>query len=189
MKLMPVVAMVALVAAVAGAAAIWWPAGKTTGQAAVPAGMPEFIVPDPAKPAPETVFKNGAGADITLASLKGDILVVNLWATWCAPCIEELPSLARLADATKDDGIKVVAVSVDRAESSVIRNFLDVNQARGLEAFHDAGMALARDFGVRGLPTTIIIDAQGEVRGMFVGPADWAAPATIDFVRSFRPAG
>lgn len=186
MRLVPVVAMVVLVAAVAGAGAVWWPGGTITRQAALPAGMPDFIAADPAKPAPATVFKDGSGADITLGALEGEILVVNLWATWCAPCIEELPSLARLAEATRGQGIKVVAISVDRADQAVVRKFLDANQAQGLEAFHDEGMALARDLGVKGLPTTVIIGADGTWRGSLVGPADWAAPEALDFVRGFK---
>lgn len=188
MKLVPVFAIVASVAVAAVAVAVTglWPAGIPAGQAAAPAGMPDFIAAEPAKPAPATVFKDGDGAEVTLARLKGEVLVVNLWATWCAPCIEELPSLAKLADQVKGQGVRVVAISVDRADRAVVRKFLDANGAQNLEAYQDDGMALARELGVKGLPTTIIVGADGTWRGSLVGPADWASDEARAFVTGFK---
>ncbi len=187
MKLAPVIVFVVALAGIAGAVAGLLPAGgQSAAPAPRPAGIADFSPSAEAKPAPAIAFKDGQGADITLEALKGKVLVVNLWATWCGPCIEELPSLAKLAEATKDEGIHVVAISVDRAEPSVVRKFLDKNGAANLEAYQDDGMKLASPLGVRGLPTTFVLDAEGRIRGTLVGPADWTSPAALALIRSFK---
>lgn len=186
MKLVPVLAMMAAAAGVAGAVVAFGPEALDA-RAAQATGIANFSPSEAPTPAPATAFKNADGADVALGDFKGKVLVVNFWATWCAPCIEELPSLARLSAALKAENVEVLALSVDRLENEKIRKFLDANGAESLALYKDEGMVLARDFKVRGLPTTVVIDAEGQVRGQLVGPAAWDSESALALIRSFKP--
>ncbi|TDP45449.1 TlpA family protein disulfide reductase [Zavarzinia compransoris] len=185
MKLVPVLAMLAAAAVIAGAVVAFGPGALET-RAAQTTGIANFSPSDAPTPAPATGFANAEGGTVTLADFKGKVLVVNFWATWCAPCIEELPALARLNEALAPENVAVLALSVDRLENARIRSFLDANGAAALALYKDEGMALAREFKVRGLPTTVVIDAEGRVRGQLVGPAAWDSESALALVRSFK---
>ena len=187
MKLMPVVVVVAAIVAVAGVVAVQGFVNPSP-EATRAAGIANFSPSDAPKPAPDTPFRNAAGERLTLADFKGRVLVVNFWATWCAPCIEEMPSLGRLAEIGKAEGIEVLALSADQTDlpDETLRGFLEKNAAGGLAVYRDDGMAVARSLSVRGLPTTVIIDAEGNLRGTVLGTADWASDEALALIRSFR---
>lgn len=124
------------------------------------------------------------GAPLQLASFAGQPLLVNFWATWCAPCIEELPSLARAAAALESDGVTVLLVSIDRGGAAKARPFLEQHGAGDLPMGFDPKARLSREMGVRGLPTTFLISADQSRQWAFVGPYEWDAPAVLDDVRS-----
>jgi thiol-disulfide isomerase/thioredoxin len=125
------------------------------------------------KPAPDAIFKDPDGGDITLASFEGTPVLVNLWATWCAPCVKELPTLDRLSGAQKS--IMVVAVSQDTAPHASVEAFLDSHKIGGLGAFQDPKMALSGALGAEILPTSILYDAQGREVWRYVGDLDWTS--------------
>ena len=126
------------------------------------------------KPAPEVTFKDPDGGDISLADFRGVPVVVNLWATWCAPCIKELPTLEKLADAHTADGqLGVIAVSQDMAPQGSVVAFLNSHQLDGLAAYHDPQMGLSGALNVQILPTTILFDKQGKEVWRYVGDLDW----------------
>lgn len=185
MKLVPVVVVVAALAGVVGAVAVRGPWGDGA-RASQSAGIGNFSPSDVPKPAPAVTFRNAAGAAVSLADYKGRVVVVNFWATWCAPCVEELPSLAKAAETLRPEGIEVLALSVDRLEDEKITAFLAANQASPLGLHKDEGMALARALEVKGLPTTVIIGPDGTIRGTLVGPADWASDAALALIRGFK---
>ncbi len=106
---------------------------------------------------------------------RGRIVVLNFWATWCIPCVAELPSLDRLAAA--EPGFAVLAVSADRAGAEVVSPFLKAHGILHLTTLLDPHMEVGRAFGVAGFPTTLVIDATGRLRGRLEGPADWAGAA------------
>ena len=185
MKLVPVVVVVAALAGVAGAVAVRAPWGEDA-PASRPAGIANFSPSDEPKPAPAVTFKNAEGADVSLAAYKGKVVVVNFWATWCAPCVEELPSLAKAAEILRPEGIEVLALSVDRLEGEKITAFLAANQAAGLGLQKDEGMSFARALEVKGLPTTVVVGPDGTIRGTLVGPADWASEGALNLIRGFK---
>jgi thiol-disulfide isomerase/thioredoxin len=126
------------------------------------------------KPAPDTVFHDPDGGDITLADFEGVPVLVNLWASWCAPCIKELPTLERVEQAQAKDGqFAVIAVSQDRAPKSSVDAFLANKGIARFAAFHDPEMALSGAFGVEVLPTTLLYDAEGREVWRYVGDLDW----------------
>jgi len=126
----------------------------------------------PASPtAPDYVFKAADGADVRLADFAGKVTVVNLWATWCAPCKIEMPTLAALAD-----HFAVVAVSMDLDKTAdEARAFIAENAP--LDFYIDPKFQLAFEFPGKGaMPQTIVMDRQGRVRAVLTGEADWAGP-------------
>ena len=142
------------------------------------------------KPAPEVTFKDPDGGDISLSDFRGVPVLVNLWATWCAPCIKELPTLEKLSDAHLDDGqLGVIAVSQDMAPQGSVTAFLNSHQLDGLGAYHDPQMALSGAVGAQILPTTILYDGQGKEVWRYVGDLDWtSAEAKVLLAEAAKPA-
>jgi len=127
--------------------------------------------------APEAEFKTPDGTPITLAKFRGVPVLVNLWATWCAPCVKELPTLDKLAASHRVDGrLGVVAISQDSGPQPSVDAFLKKLNIHDLGAYHDPKMGLS---GVIGpdvvLPTTILYDSQGKEVWRYVGDLDWTS--------------
>jgi len=150
-----------------------------------------FTLLDPPVPAPLETFAALDGARVRLADFKGRVVVLNFWATWCAPCIREMPSLDRLQAALEDRGLAVLAVSIDRGGAKVIRPFAKRLGLEHLGLYHDDMGALFRAFGVTGLPTTFLIDPRGQIVGAYPGPAEWDGPEARALIEYYldRPAG
>jgi thiol-disulfide isomerase/thioredoxin len=129
-------------------------------------------------PAPDAKFKDPDGGDISLADFKGTPVLVNLWATWCAPCVKELPTLDRLSQAHDPDGdLGIVAVSQDTAPHASVVAFLKAHKIGDLGAYHDPNMALSGALGPDTvLPTSILYDATGKEVWRYVGDLDWTSP-------------
>jgi thiol-disulfide isomerase/thioredoxin len=132
--------------------------------------------------APSTPFLVGDG-ERTLADYRGKALVVNLWATWCAPCVKEMPALNRLSEAVEADGIAVLPLSADREGAPVVEKFYAVNGIGHLPVMIDRMGKVARALAVPGLPTTVLYDREAREVGRVVGPAEWDAPEAIAFLR------
>ena len=124
------------------------------------------------RPAPDTMFKNPDGGDIAIADFEGVPVLVNLWATWCAPCVKELPTLDRLSG-ERDGELRVVTVSQDRAPQGSVVAFLDKLGTKRLGSYHDPEMALSAALGAEILPTSVLYDARGNEVWRFVGDLDW----------------
>ena len=138
---------------------------------------------DPPLAASQTPFQGADGAALTLADFKGKGLVVNLWATWCAPCVREMPSLNRLQKEVAADGIPVVAISSDRGGLDLVEVFMATHKLDALKPYLDPLGEFTRSTGGRGLPRTYIINAAGEVAASYVGPAEWDSPDLIAAIR------
>jgi thiol-disulfide isomerase/thioredoxin len=148
--------------------------------------MAKLVVAPEDKPAPTTTFVDASGKKLTLKDFEGQVAVVNLWATWCGPCKIEMPTLAKLQSAYANKPVRVVAISVDRAEDAAdARKFIAQHAPLGF--YHDPAYALAfaLDPRVEGLPTTIIYGRNGKEAARLPGDTDWASPdarAVIDKV-------
>lgn len=134
--------------------------------------------------APTVPFQTGDGAEIDMTDFQGKVLIVNFWATWCAPCIKEMPSLDRLQAAIPDEDFEVVAINQDRGGNRVAEAFLrDKLGLENLDIYLDAKFALGRAFKNRGLPATYAIDRQGNIVGGMFGPAEWDSEDAKNLVR------
>ena len=144
------------------------PTENETAAAADPRGVDRA---NAGKTAPDAELRDAEDEPATLADLKGEAVLVNIWATWCAPCVKELPTLQDLAAA--ESAPRVVAVSQDMAPRGSVEAFLAKNKLAGLEVWHDPKMALSSAAGAQILPTTILYDAEGKEVWRYVGDLDW----------------
>lgn len=132
---------------------------------------------------PAITFADGEGEEATLATFKGQVGVVNFWATWCAPCIRELPSLMRLAATMKDYNLALIALSQDSQGAGTVAPFLEKNRLSGLPVFYDPKGAAARALHVSSLPTTLLIDAKGREVWRFEGAYEWDQPHILGLLQ------
>ena len=122
---------------------------------------------------PEITFNDASGKTLTLADFKGKTVLLNLWATWCAPCREEMPSLDRLQKDLGSDKFEVVALSLDRKGAEASQKFLDETKVSNLKLYIDASAKQGTLLRIVGMPTTILIDKEGRELGRLAGPAEW----------------
>ncbi|HEV2677651.1 MAG TPA: TlpA disulfide reductase family protein [Aliidongia sp.] len=144
--------------------------------------MHEFILQTPPAPAPDVTFSDGENATLGFKDFKGKVTLVNLWATWCAPCVKEMPSLEALKKAHGGADFDVVTISEDRGARKVVDPFFEKNGLAALPRYIDAESAVGRAFRVRGLPTTVLLDRDGNEIGRFEGGADWSGPDALALI-------
>lgn len=134
-------------------------------------------------PAPPVSFADQSGKTVTLADFRGRVVLINLWATWCAPCVHEMPSLARLQ--ARVDRLTVLAISEDRQGATVVPPFVQKLGLDGLAVYLDPKNDVDHAFAVEGLPTSILIDRDGRILGELEGAADWDSPAMVTLVEGY----
>lgn len=171
-------AILPLIAAGASVPAI---AAEPAACAAPPAALGKYQSAKPGASLPAVPFIEADGSERPLDALRGRGLLVNFWATWCAPCVEEMPALDRLAAGAKAQGLQVLTLSADR-EGATVRKFYDVNDIRNLPVALDKTGRIARATGISGLPTTLLYAADGSEIGRVVGIAKWDAPEVAAFL-------
>lgn len=130
--------------------------------------------------APDAAFLTAGGQAVTLQKFAGQVVVLNLWASWCTPCVREMPSLDALAQRAPD--IAVVAVSMDVQGPQVAAEFFRRKRLDHLGAYHDPDARLMRALGVYGLPVSVVIDRQGRVAATIQGEVDWNAAGMRDLL-------
>ena len=125
----------------------------------------------------------GAQAVRTFESYRGKVVVLNIWATWCRPCIVEMPSFERLRQAVPDTNLKIVAVSIDDYVSAdSVRTFAR-NLGVTFDILLDSLHRIDRDYQVTGYPETFVIARDGTIRKKWIGPADWSSAANVALIR------
>lgn len=122
---------------------------------------------------PALEFVDGAGKPRTLSDFRGRTVLLNVWATWCPPCREEMPSLDRLQKALGGPRFEVVALSLDAGGAEEVKRFYREMGITSLAIYVDPGMRATAKLATPGVPTTLLIDAQGRELGRHAGPAQW----------------
>jgi cytochrome c biogenesis protein CcmG, thiol:disulfide interchange protein DsbE len=131
------------------------------------------------------------GDTVRLSSFAGDVVLLNIWATWCAPCVREMPALQRLHEVLGGRGLSIVAVSVDAPTGGFgvfgqpggdVREFVE-RFGLTFEVLHDPSGRIQSRYQVNGLPTTFLIDREGRIRRKVLGAAEWDMPAFADDIR------
>lgn len=151
--------------------------------AAKAAGMTKLVDSFPTE-VPDEVFSDLDGGEYRLSDFKGKVLLVNFWATWCAPCREEMPSLQALQQQVDDENFKVLTIAAGRNAPEGIRKFFEEEGITDLPTMTDPRMGLARSMGVVGLPVSVVIDAEGREVARVPGEADWSIPAAVDVIKT-----
>ena len=150
-------------------------------------GLPDVasvLVPvEPPKPPPVGVFLDAEGNEHSFESFRGHGMVVNLWATWCQPCVAEMPSLAALSKALAPFDIAVLPLSSDRGGAKMVASWFESHQVSGLPVLVDPRGALARAWGGDGIPATHVISRDGKERASLEGAADWSSDAAVALIR------
>jgi thiol-disulfide isomerase/thioredoxin len=181
-----VIAGVVLIAAIGGGAFVYVnraPAANALSTYATGA-LAKLEVPAKATPAPDYVFRAADGADARFDQFRGKVVVVNLWAMWCAPCRAEMPTLARLASTYAARGVVVVPINVDVTAENLTKAPTFLADNAPLTFYSDPKFELPFRFvGKGGMPQTILLDRKGRVRAALTGGGDWNSPeahAVID---------
>ena len=147
-----------------------------------PQELSKMALPSDGGSLPEDLaFVDENGNEVAFNSLKGQVVLINLWATWCVPCVKEMPDLDRLAVEMADKPFRVLALSQDRGGADAVKEFFDKNGIENLDIVLDPRGAIARQMGARGLPTSFVYDAKGDLRGKIEGIARWDAPEVIRY--------
>ncbi len=142
--------------------------------------LPLSGLPDPwaiedllGKEAPDFTLKDLNGRDVSLRDLRGRVLLLNFWATWCPPCVEEIPALNRLRRGFQGRDFEIVGISTDRSVST-IKEFMETNPIEYL-VLHDGDIKVSRIYNVFSIPTTFLIDRNGRIVERYFGEQDWTS--------------
>jgi len=146
--------------------------------------MSDFVIFDAKQDAPRTPFLDRNGSSFSFEDFQGKALLVNLWATWCEPCREEMPTLVDLQKVMEGEDFEILTISIDWQGYQVIDPFLEEYQATGLAAYLDKSSRLPNQVGVKGLPLTILINKDGDWIGRLDGPAVWNSADAIQLMRA-----
>ena len=146
-----------------------------------PASLSALVLEKTPKSAPAVHFADPAGTRHALDAFRGRYVLLNLWATWCGPCVNELPSLARLSRFAL--GVRVVAIDTADLATVDAAGFLKEHNAGNLAAYRDSEKVMMKTFGAFALPMTVLIDPQGKVIAKAAGPADWGSPDAVAYFK------
>jgi len=136
------------------------------------------------KPLPDVQFEDGQGHRGNLSDFRGKIVLLTIWATWCAPCRREMPTLDRLQATLGGPDFQVTPLSIDRGGADVVRKFFAQIGIKHLAIRLDSSGEVLQSLAVVGLPTTVLIDPKGREIGRLIGPADWDTPQMIADLKS-----
>ncbi len=140
----------------------------------------------PPEDAPATAFVARDGSPWHFKSFKGEVVLVNFWATWCAPCRDEMPSLVNLANTMKGRDFRLITITLDRQGFEAADPFLEEVGAMGLETYQDRSNKLLLEAagGELGLPLTLFLNRKGKVVAKMLGPAEWDGEAAQKLIET-----
>ena len=140
----------------------------------------------PGKPVPALTFTDGKGAKHSLKEFQGRYVLLNMWATWCAPCVAELPALARLKAAAPNITLVAMDLTGKKETPERAQAFLKDHHADSLGTAVDTETMFMRTFTAAVMPTTVLLDPKGKVIARAEGPAEWASPASVAYFKSLK---
>ena len=142
-----------------------------------------LVIYEKPKDIKELKFKDINLQDVELTNKKGNIMIINFWATWCAPCKREMPSLEKLTN--KYPEIKVYAINTEKPNKLKIRDFFRTIDVASLETYYDPDFKLVKQFKMRGLPTSILINKDGEEFGRVIGEVDFISESFLNIIKKY----
>ena len=133
--------------------------------------------------APDFTLPDLDGKMVRLSDQKGKVVFLNIWATWCPPCVEEMPSMEKLHQALKDEDFQILAVSIDKQGAEAVRPFMKQHKLN-FTALVDKEETTKSAYQTTGVPETFIIDRDGIIIEKVIGPRNWASPEAIEYFRN-----
>ena len=137
------------------------------------------------RPVSDVAFEDGEGRKRALSQFRDKVVLVNVWATWCAPCREEMPALDRLQQKLGGRGFEVLALSIDTGGTAAVKRFYDEIGVRSLAVYVDPTMRASASLAAVGIPTTLLIDRQGREVGRRTGPEQWDGPEAVRMIEGY----
>jgi len=134
-------------------------------------------------PAPNFTFPGLDGKKVSLADFKGKVVLLNIWATWCAPCVAEMPSMEKLYQELKDEGFEILAVSVDESGAEAVSPFMEKHKL-SFPVLLDTRGEIKNLYQTTGIPESFIVDKNGIILEKIIGPRDWAASGAVRVFRN-----
>ncbi len=142
-----------------------------------------FLLWDAPRPVPALAFQDGNGQRLGLEAFRGKVVVLNVWATWCGPCRQEMPTLDHLQAKLGGPDLEVLALSVDQAGPKAVREFFQEIGIKRLRLYIDPSAETLNTLNILGLPTTLLIDREGRELGRLVGAATWDSATMSKFLQ------
>ena len=169
-----------LVALVAGAAGFQY-----LGRGKAEDGPLRFVVQAERRSLPPLRFLDGDGKATDLDAWRGKVVLLNIWATWCGPCVKEMPALDRLQASLAAEGLHVLALSIDKGTAALptVKAFYASHGIRNLRLYNDPEGAAGFELGVPGVPATFLLDREGREIGRLVGAAEWDGAEAVALIR------
>ncbi len=134
-------------------------------------------------PAPKFSFPDLDGKIVSLSDYKGKIVLLNIWATWCRPCVSEMPSMAKLYNKFKKEDFEILAVSIDTKGRKVVAPFMELHNL-SFKALLDTQGTIQNAYQTTGIPESFVIDKKGVIIEKVIGPLDWSAPEVFQFFQA-----
>lgn len=147
------------------------------------------LMPSDPKPLPPLNFTDAEGKPYDLGAFSGQAVLINLWATWCAPCVKEMPALDRAQEVLKAEGWVVLPLSSDRGGKPQVESFYQRTGLKNLGIWLDPKGECARAVKARGLPTSLVVDREGREVARLEGEAEWDSPAMLEALRKLVKGG
>ena len=132
-----------------------------------------MVINEIPKPISSLIFEDFSGNEINLNQYNGKLVIINFWATWCAPCKKEMPSLDKLYQAKNFKNLQVFAVNMEQPNTLKTKKFFDDLNIKKLEIFFDSNLNFVKEFKLRGVPTTVLINKKGEEFARIIGEVDF----------------
>ena len=171
---------------IAVGAVVFVPSDKATAKGPSLVGhMQNFVIADRLILSPELSWSDAEGKKVRLADFRGKVLLLNYWASWCAPCQRELPGIDRIQAKMASDDFTVLALNIDQGGKEVAEKNAKRLKLTNLKLYLDPQHQTVRKLGLRAMPTTFLIDRKGNKIGVLEGGAEWDAPEAIDLIQYF----
>jgi len=180
-QLILVAGAVVLVAAAIGVG-IWWQTRSVPPDPPIGSAVANFSLLDPPQPMPAHPFSDETGAERTFADFEGKVVLVNFWATWCAPCVAEMASLDRLQAALGGPDFQVLPISLDIEGASEVVPFYEQHGLEHLPIALNPKGEIGAAVSLQGLPTTILVGRDGMAIGILLGAAEWDSPDAMELI-------
>ncbi len=134
----------------------------------------------------DIVFKDLSNKDVNLKNFENKLVFINFWATWCVPCVEEMPSLDSLQSNEELNNLVILPVNIGQEDLDKIKNFFYKLEIKNLDIYFDPGVNLVKKFSIRGVPTTILINKEGKEFGRILGSIDFNDKEFVNWVKNYN---